>query len=63
MNAIKYIKAKGRMCESFCVGSCLKECPLHGLCSCEDTDPEAAVAIVKKWAKEHPEKNTKGNEK
>lgn len=63
MNAIKYIKAKGRMCESFDSGECLKNCPLHGLCSCEDADPETAVAIVKKWAKDHPEKKAKGNEK
>ena len=56
MNAIEYIKAKGRMCESFDSQLCFDECPLQELCSCEDTDPETAVAIVKKWAKDHPEK-------
>lgn len=30
---------------------------------CENKDPETAVAIVKKWAKDHPEKKAKGNEK
>ncbi len=61
MNAIEYIKAKGRMCESFEGGECLKECPLCGICACEDTDPETAVAIVKKWAKDHPEKKAGAN--
>lgn len=61
MDAINYIKAKGRMCESFNSSDCLKNCPLHGLCSCEDADPETAVAVVKKWAKAHPEKKAGAN--
>lgn len=61
MDAVKYIKEKQRMCNSFtlCKGCevdyMLKAMP--GSCInffCEN--PEKAVSIVEKWADEHPAK-------
>lgn len=65
MDAIKFIKEKTRMCESFgttCIG-----CPLYSVCKkgylsrtkyeCWMfiiTHAEQAVAIVEKWSNEHP---------
>lgn len=61
MDAVKYIKEKGRMCGSFtlCQGCeidyMLKTMPG----SCIDffrENPEKAVSIVEKWSAEHPPK-------
>lgn len=59
MDAVEFLKAKKRMCESY-VGSC-SGCPVYtekqssmncGKYMCKY--PEKAVAIVKKWSEEHP---------
>lgn len=56
MDAIKYLQEKARMCDSFegCA-DCLiiKDNDCSQL---EMTCPEKAVAIVEKWAAEHPQK-------
>ena len=61
MNAIEFLKAQVRFCDSY--RECDK-CPLrdladaHDLGSCHGLDaryPEELVAIVEKWAAEHPE--------
>ena len=60
MDAVEYLKAWTRMCykhNPYC-----KECPIgkevhRRSSSCrtfENDNPEEAVAIVEKWAKEHP---------
>lgn len=62
MDAVEYLKIRKRMCESK-LGSC-KSCPLRAgnngtrsVCAnFINTHPEQAVAIVEKWAAEHPVK-------
>lgn len=58
MDAVRFIKEKKRMCDSFddyCNG-----CPISqraGNFACSDFQykhPEQAVAIVEKWSEEHP---------
>lgn len=70
MDAIKYFEEKRRMLNSLgrtggrCNGVDCVDCPLscwytkHELtCSAFETEyPEEAVAIVEKWAEEHPQK-------
>ena len=70
MEAIKYLKEKKRMMNSLgglngkCIGVNCDECPLGSKnngrnlhCnSFEGEYPEEAVAIVEKWAEEHPQK-------
>lgn len=67
MNAVEFLRKRGRMCKTF--GLCSGKdsgtmCELYakssekGL-SCADyanAYPEEAVAIVERWAKEHPKK-------
>ena len=56
MDAIKYLREKARMCDSFegCADCLiLKDNDCSEL---EMTCPEKAVAIVEKWAEEHPQK-------
>lgn len=61
MDAVKFLKEKGRMCNS--AKSCI-ECPLSRSVNKHDIScvkfckyyPEEAVAIVKKWSVEHPVK-------
>ena len=62
MDAIKFMKEKKRMCESYSM--CTEACPLkipvyeNGFTCiryCFD-NPEKAVAIVEKWSAEHPVK-------
>lgn len=62
MDAIKFMKEKKRMCESY--SACIEACPLkipvyeNGFTCiryCFD-NPEKAVAIVEKWSAEHPAK-------
>ena len=60
MNAVEYLKAKGRMTNG-CKHSC-DECLLNsenngidrGCAAFEGECPEKAIAIVEKWSKEHP---------
>jgi len=61
MDAVEYLKEKGRMTKK-CNINC-KDCPLrnngtaHTDCDfLEENMPEQAVAIVETWAKEHPVK-------
>lgn len=54
MDAVKYLREITRMCTKYetCEG-----CPIadHNLCkTMEVQEPERIVAIVEKWAKEHP---------
>ena len=63
MDAVEYLKEAKRMCDT--VGDC-RECPLNSsntVIPCklvrdnwELTNPEKIVAIVEKWASEHPKK-------
>lgn len=58
MSAVEYARHHGRMCSKshfiFCNG-----CPLYSInydcVEFERDHPEEAIAIVKKWAEEHPE--------
>ena len=58
MDAVKFLKEKNRMCESY--QSCSAGCPLTEKCGndfCDDyckEDPSGAVAVVEKWSSEHP---------
>lgn len=55
MDAVKYLREFARMCADY---SICKGCPI-GDRECrimEAQEPEKIVAIVEKWAKEHPEK-------
>lgn len=61
MEAVEFMKQKNRMCDYY-VDGCTRDgfceiCPAHDI-DCEITTykPERLVAIVEKWAKEHPEK-------
>lgn len=56
MDAVEYLKTLNRMCHCEClkcefrkVRSGFETCPVW-----QRTHPEEAVAIVEKWAKEHP---------
>lgn len=63
MDAVKYLKEIVRMCKSM---ECCKDCAFSGGITtfpCKSTNkkleyrnPEEAVAIVEKWAAEHPVK-------
>lgn len=62
MDAVKFLKEKKRMCDSFddyctdCTG-CKIESKMSGMHCAEyiEKHPEQAVAIVEKWAEEHPQ--------
>lgn len=61
MTTVEYLKARKRMCDRYVssIPAC-EGCPLDSPncteCSdYEETCPEEAIAIVEKWAKEHPE--------
>lgn len=58
MDAVEYLKTLNRMCHCECLKcefgkarSGFETCPVW-----QRTHPEEAVAIVEKWAKEHPTK-------
>lgn len=61
MSAREYLKARERLCyEQLSNNSCCSGCLMLQCkgCDCETIEsnrPDDAVAIVKKWAKEHPE--------
>lgn len=63
MTAREYVKARSRMCDAqyelfgsdeHDMTACI-ECPLEDYCEGVKKDAEAEVAIVEKWAREHPE--------
>lgn len=60
MEALEFIKQKERMCDYYADG-CTRDdfreiCPARDMdCSFTTDNPERLVAIVKKWAKKHPE--------
>ena len=51
MDAVKFLKEKIRMCNSFEGCVC---CPLES--DCGDTDPELMVKDVEDWSQAHPQK-------
>ena len=55
MDAVKFLKEKARMtneCNILC-----DDCPVHAYCNhSEGKNAERMVAIVEKWAEEHPVK-------
>lgn len=58
MDAVKFVKTLGRMCNAECI-RCEFWKRKSGGESCtswQKNHPEEAVAIVEKWAKEHPVK-------
>lgn len=62
MEAVEFLRNYDRMCST--IDKC-SECPAVNMKCCElSTDePERLVAIVEKWAKEHPEKPEQGQQK
>ena len=57
MDAVKYLKERNRMCDSYnnmCDGCGFGKVPKGN--RAEDDNPEKAVEIVEKWSKEHPMK-------
>ena len=58
MDAVKFIKTMGRMCNAECI-KCefwKRRSRLESCISWQENHPEEAVAIVEKWAAEHPGK-------
>ena len=61
MDAVKYLKTKGKMTEN-CINMTCDNCPLSyndnglnlGCSTLEKLYPEKAVEIVEAWLKEHP---------
>lgn len=59
MDAVEYLKTLRRMCERRCTNCEFGKRLCGVVTSCTDwrkNHPEEAVAIVEKWAKEHPAK-------
>ena len=62
MEALEFIKQKDRMCDYYCGEVCTHDdsgetCPARSIdCEITTDEPKRLVAIVEKWAKEHPEK-------
>lgn len=55
MDAVKYLKEKERMCDSY--NNMCDGCGFGKIPKCnrtEEDNPEKAVAIVEKWSAEHP---------
>lgn len=59
MDAVEFLKTLRRMCNAECRKCEFREVHrVNGGCSTwQKNHPEEAVAIVEKWAKEHPVKN------
>lgn len=61
MEALEFMKQKDRMCNYYCGEACTHDdsgetCPAASMdCETSTDKPEQLVAIVEKWAKEHPE--------
>lgn len=62
MEAVEFMKQKNRMCDYYSGRTCTHDdsgetCPAMSIdCELTTDEPEKLVAIVEKWAKEHPEK-------
>lgn len=58
MDAVKFVKTFGRMCNTECTKCELwkRRIRSESCTSWQKNHPEEAVAIVEKWAKEHPVK-------
>ena len=60
MEALEFIKQKDRMCDYYCGEVCTHDdsgetCPARSIdCEITTDEPKRLVAIVEKWAKEHP---------
>ena len=69
MEAVEFMKKRTRMCDYYgddtCVcGDSRGACPSLDIdCSFKTDKPEQLVAIVEKWAKEHPEKTEQERQK
>lgn len=61
MEALEFMKQKDRMCNYYCGEACTHDdsgetCPAESInCDISTDKTEQLVAIVEKWAKEHPE--------
>lgn len=61
MEALEFMKQKDRMCNYYCGEACTHDdsgetCPAESInCDISTDKTETLVAIVEKWAKEHPE--------
>lgn len=64
MEAVEFIKQKARMCDYYYGAACIhndsgETCPAQSIdCGITTDEPEQLVAIVEKWAKEHPEETS-----
>ena len=62
MEAVEFIRQKDRMCNYYSGRTCTHDdsgetCPAMSIdCEITTDEPGRLVAIVEKWAKEHPEK-------
>ena len=62
MEAVEFIRQKDRMCDYYSGRTCTHDdfgetCPAMSIdCEITTDEPGRLVAIVEKWAKEHPEK-------
>lgn len=69
MEAAKFIKQRNRMCGYYnnmpegCYMCPAFNAAYHKDCEIATDNPERLVAIVEKWANEHPDKQEQGQEK
>lgn len=62
MEILEFLRQRKRMCDYHCGKACTHDdsseiCPAHNInCDIMTDQPEQLVAIVEKWAKDHPEK-------
>lgn len=69
MEAVEFIKQKDRMCDYYSDRQCTHDdsgenCPAMSIdCGITTDKLEQLVAIVEKWAKEHPEETEQGQQK
>lgn len=64
MEVLEFMKQKDRMCNYYSGRTCIhndsgETCPAQSIgCGITTDEPEQLVAIVEKWAKEHPEETS-----
>lgn len=64
MEAVEFIRQKARMCDYYYGAACIhndsgETCPAQSIdCGITTDEPEQLVAIVEKWAKDHPEETS-----
>lgn len=64
MEAVEFIKQKARMCDYYYGAACIhndsgETCPAQSIgCGITTDEPGQLVAIVEKWAKDHPEETS-----